>query len=331
MTGLTDIARAARVSIATVSRVVNEPEVVSERTRTRVQRAMARLGYQPNRVARRLRQRGGRRQLIGLIIPEIENSHFSEIVRGVEDAAHKRGIAVMLCNSDDDPAKERFYLDILRAESVDGVIAPPIHDRDPALLAAAESGLPLVVIDRRLRRPGVDSVRVDNRLGARIAVEHLLDRGHTRIAHISGPARNFTSRERREAWSRALEDRGFAAPRDYLWQGDNRRESGVAGAEALLSLPTPPQAIFVANNLMSIGVLEVIHGRGLAVPADVAVVGFDDPPWAQALRPALTSVRQPTREMGRVAVELLTDRLEHPRAPVRSVMLEPELMVRDST
>jgi LacI family transcriptional regulator/LacI family repressor for deo operon, udp, cdd, tsx, nupC, and nupG len=328
---LTDIARAARVSTATVSRVVNAPQVVAVATRGRVQRAMARLGYQPNRVARRLRQRGGRRQLLGLIIPEIENPHFAEIVRGVEDAAYARRFAVMLCNSDNDPAKQQFYLDILRAESVDGVIVPPIHDRDPALLAAAGHGLPLVVIDRRLNHPRVDSVLVDNRLGVRLAVEHLWRRGYASIAHLAGPPENFTSRERQAAWAEALATRGISAPAAYLRPGDNQRESGVAGAEALLSLPRPPRAIFVNNNLMAIGALEVFHRRGLAVPRDVALVAFDDPPWALALRPALTTVRQPTREIGRAAVDLLLSRLDQPDLPARRLLLPPELMVRDSS
>jgi LacI family transcriptional regulator len=331
MASLTDIARAARVSTATVSRVVNAPEVVAAATRGRVQRAMARLRYQPNRVARRLRQRRGRRQLLGLIIPEIENPHFAEIVRGVEDAAYARRFAVMLCNSDNDPAKQQFYLDILRAESVDGVIVPPIQDRDPALLAAAAAGLPLVVIDRRLNHPRVDSVLVDNRRGVRLAVEHLCRRGYSSLAHLAGPPENFTSRERQEAWAEALAACGIPAPAPYVCPGDNQRESGVAGAEALLSLPHPPRAIFVNNNLMAIGALEVIHRRGLSVPRDVALVAFDDPPWAQALRPALTTVRQPTREIGRAAVDLLLSRLDQPALPARRVLLPPELMVRDSS
>jgi LacI family transcriptional regulator len=331
MSSLTDIARAARVSIATASRVVNESEFVAARTRARVQRVMARLGYQPNRVARRLRQRNGRRQLLGMIIPEIENPHFAEIVRGVEDAAYLRRFAVMLCNSDDDAAKQQFYIDILRAESVDGVIVPPIHDCDQTLLAAMATGLPLVAIDRRLDHPDVDSVLVDNRRGVRLAVEHLLQRGYASIAHIAGPSQNFTSREREEEWAATLATHGISVPAEYLWRGDNQRAGGAAGAEALLALRRPPRAIFVCNNLMAIGALEIIYRRGLAVPDDIAVVAFDDPPWAQALRPALTTVRQPTREMGRVAVELLLDRLDEPAAPGRKVLLTPELITRDSS
>jgi LacI family transcriptional regulator/LacI family repressor for deo operon, udp, cdd, tsx, nupC, and nupG len=331
MASLIEIARAARVSIATVSRVINESGVVKERTRLRVRRAMERLDYRPNRVARRLRQRSGRRQLLGVIIPEIENPHFSEIVRGIEDAAYERKFAVMLCNSDDDPAKEGFYLDVLRGESVDGVIVPPIHERDPALLAAAAAGLPVVVIDRRLENPAVDSVVVDNRQGTRLAVGHLLARGHREIAVIAGPQQNNTMRDRLEAWADTLAANGLAAPSEFIRWGDNRQESGVACAEALLSLAKRPRAIFVCNNLMAAGALEAIHRLGLSVPGDIAIVGFDDPPWAQALSPSLTTVRQPTREMGRLAVSLLLRRIDEPLSPPRNVVLAPELMVRDSS
>jgi DNA-binding LacI/PurR family transcriptional regulator len=331
MTSLTSIARVARVSTATVSRVLNDPGLVKERTRLRVQRAMTRLDYRPNRVAQRLRQNGGLRKLIGLVIPEIENHHFAEIVRGVEEAAYARNFAVILCNSDDDPAKEKFYLDLLRAESVDGVIVPPIHDRDPVLLAAAASGLPLVAIDRRLEDPTVDTILVDNRLGATLAMEHLLKRGHRTIAHIAGPQQNSTMRDRWTAWAETLAAHRISIGDNYVWWGDNQQDSGAAGAEVLLALKRRPGAIFVGNNLMAAGALEVIYRHGLAVPDDIAVVGFDDPPWARALRPALTVIRQPTHKIGQLAVELILRRLKNPKSPVQHVMLTPELVVRDSS
>jgi LacI family transcriptional regulator/LacI family repressor for deo operon, udp, cdd, tsx, nupC, and nupG len=331
MASLTDIARAARVSIATVSRVINEPGVVREDTRSRVRRAIERLHFQPNRVARRLRQRNGRRRLIGLVIPEIGNPHFADIVRGVEDAAYAEKFAVMLCNADDNLEKERFYFDILRAESVDGVIVPPIQDSDPVLLEALANKLPLIAIDRRLKNLSVDSISVDNRHGAEAAVEHLISRGYRSIAHIAGPQLNFTSRERKAAWSNTLVRHGLMPRKEHIWWGTNQHESGVAGAESLLSLRNRPRAIFVANNLMAAGALEVISRRGLKVPDDIAIVGFDDPPWAKWLRPALTTVRQPTHEMGRLAFSLLLRRLNDPKASVQHIVLPTELMIRESS
>jgi LacI family transcriptional regulator/LacI family repressor for deo operon, udp, cdd, tsx, nupC, and nupG len=327
--GLTDVARAARVSIATVSRATNSPDLLDKDTMQRVKRAMEKLDYTPNRVARRLRQRTGPRHLIGLMVPEIENPHFAEIVRGVEDAAYEQAYAVMLCNSDNNDAKQQFYLDLLRAESVDGIIIPPIHDRDPSVLGL--TGLPVVAIDRRLRGSSFDSVRVDNRLGARLAMEHLLARGHRAIAHIAGPRQNPTSMERLEAWRESLAAHRVDCPASLLWQGNNLRDGGVAGAEALLSLRKRPTAVFVCNCMMALGVLEVVNRMGLSVPGDVAVVGYDDPPWAQALRPALTAIRQPAREMGRMAVELLLRRLNSPGARPEHRILIPELMIRQSS
>lgn len=329
--GLTDVARAARVSTATVSRTLNEPVSVAERTRLRVQRAIERLGYHHNRVAGRLRRTRGRSQILGLIIPEIENTHFAEIASGVEAAAHAEKIAVILCNSADDPAKQKFYIDILRGEAVDGVIVPALHDHDPVLLAAVAASLPIVAIDRQLAARSVDSVLVDNRRGTLLAMEHLCQRGYPTIAHIAGPPLLSTARERRAAWAEALAAHGAPHPAQYLFIGDNRRESGAAGAETLLSLRHPPRALFVGNNLMALGALEVIHRRGLAVPGDIALVSFDDPPWARAVSPALTTVRQPTHEIGRTAVALLLRRLSEPTAPVQHVVLTPELMIRASS
>ena len=330
MANLTDVARAARVSIATVSRVVNQPGTVKAETRRRVAQAMERLGYRPNRVARRLRQRSGRRQLLGIIIPEIDNFHFAEIVRGVEEAAYERQFALILCNSEGDAAKQRFYLEVLRAESVDGIIAPPLRERDPLLLAAAADGLPIVTIDRRLASRGVDSVVVDNGRGAELAVDRLIGRGCRAIGHIAGPLEVTTARERWEGWRRTLIARGISPRADFVYWGDNRHESGAAGARALLALAEAPQALFVGNNLMTAGALEAIHQLGLKVPEDVAILGFDDPPWAAALRPALTTIRQPTRKIGRLAVELLLRRLAEPDSPRTRLVLPPELLVRES-
>ena len=274
MANLLDVARAARVSSATVSRSLNEPATVTEETRERVFAAMRRLAYQPNRVAGRLRQRPGRRRILGLIIPEIENPHFAEIVRGVEDTAQAQKTAVILCNSDDDPAKQKFYLDLMRGENVDGVIVPPVTVRDPALLAAIAAQLPVVVIDRRLAFRRTDSVLVDNREGTRLAIDHLMSRGYTTIAHIAGPQQLFTSSERKEAWAASLKAHGLERPENYLIIADNQRAGGMAAAEKLLSLPKPPRAIYINNNLMAMGALEVIRLRRVvnATPMLVSVV-----------------------------------------------------------
>ncbi len=330
MASLTDVARAAGVSIATVSRVISHPDKVTPETQRIVQRVMADLGYRPNRVARRLRQRGGRRHLLGLIIPDIQNPFFAEMARGVEDVAYANQFAVMLCNSNDDFAKEAFYLDVLRSESVDGIILPPINDRDAAVLQMAESGMPMVSVDRSLANSPIDQVEVDNRQGALEAVEHLIGLKHRRIGLITGKLDVSTSRERRAGYLAALAAHQIPLDQELLRVGDNKQGSGRVLAEELLALSDRPTALFVTNNLMAVGAIEAIHQRRLKIPAEVAINGFDDLPWAEALDPPLTVVRQPAYEVGRSAAELLLRRLENRDAPAASLRLRPRLILRRS-
>ncbi len=330
MASLTDVARASGVSIATVSRVISHPDKVTRETQIRVRRAMEQLDYRPNRVARRLRQKGGKRHLLGLIIPDIQNPFFAEIARGVEDAAYANQFAVMLCNSDEDLKKEAFYLDVMRDESVDGIILPPINDRDSAVLKFAELGIAMVSVDRSLANSPIDQVEVDNRQGAIEAVEHLIKLNHRRIGLITGRLNVSTSRDRKLGYDHALAAHGIAMDEQYVRVGDNKQASGYALATELLSLAKPPTALFVLNNLMAVGAIEAIHNQGLKIPGDVAIIGFDDLPWAEALDPPLTVVRQPAYEVGRAAVDLLLRRLENPLAPAASLRLRPRLILRRS-
>jgi len=330
MASLTDVAREAGVSIATVSRVISHPEKVTLETQQLVQRVMRELDYRPNRVARRLRQRGGRRHLLGLIIPDIQNPFFAELARGVEDVAYSNQFAVMLCNSDEDLKKEAFYLDVMRDESVDGIILPPIHDRDPAVLKFAASGMPMVSVDRSLANSPIDQVEVDNLQGALEAVEHLIGLKHQRIGLITGSLNVSTSRERKAGYEQALTAHHLRLDERLIRVGDNKQASGRVLAEELLALAHRPTALFVTNNLMAVGAIEAIHSRKLRIPADVAIIGFDDLPWAEALDPPLTVVRQPAYEVGRAAVELLLRRLENRDAPAAALRLRPRLILRRS-
>lgn len=327
---LTDVAKHSGFSIATVSRVINESDQVTQETRDAVQRSMNELGYIPNRVARRLRQKGGRRHLFGLILPDIQNPFNAELARGIEDVAYANEFAVMLCNSDDKFKKEEFYLNVMRAESVDGVILPPNQESDAAVLDLIDRGMPVVIIDRALQDADVDTVEVDNFGGALEAVTHLIERGHKRIAHISGPESISNSRSRRRGYKQALKDAGISVEPDYILEGDWKQKTGRAYASQLLELPTPPTALFVSNNLMAVGALEAIHQKGLKVPNDIALIGFDDLPWAEALDPPLTVVRQPAYEVGQQAAEILLNRLNNPDAPIEKRRLKPQLVLRKS-
>jgi len=310
--------------------VISHPEKVTLETQQIVQRVMDDLGYRPNRVARRLRQRGGRRHLLGLIIPDIQNPFFAEMARGVEDIAYANQFAVMLCNSDEDLKKEAFYLNVMRDESVDGIILPPINDRDVAVLQMAASGMPMVSVDRSLANSPIDRVEVDNRQGALEAVDHLIGRKHRRIGLITGRLDVSTSRERRAGYLAALAIHHILLDEELIRVGDNKQASGRVLAEELLALPNRPTAIFVTNNLMAVGAIEAIHQRRLKIPSDVAIIGFDDLPWAEALDPPLTVVRQPAYEVGRRAAELLLRRLENRDAPAAALLLRPWLILRRS-
>jgi LacI family transcriptional regulator/LacI family repressor for deo operon, udp, cdd, tsx, nupC, and nupG len=330
MSSLTDVAKAAGVSIATVSRVLSHPDNVAPETQAIVRQAMKKLAYQPNRVARRLRQRSGKRHLLGLIIPDIQNPFFSEMARGVEDVAYANEFAVMLCNSDEDLKKEAFYLNVMKLESVDGIILPPINDRDPAVIQFADSGTPVVTVDRSLSDSTIDKVEVDNCQGAFDAVAHLIKIGHRRIGLITGRLNISTSRDRKLGYERALAAHDISANSDFIRVGDYKQASGVALAGELLALPNRPTAFFVANNLMAIGAIEAIHKCHLNIPGDVAIIGFDDFPWADALDPPLSVVRQPAYEVGRAAAELLLKRLENRNSPAAWLRLRPRLILRSS-
>ena len=327
---LHEVARRAAVSVATVSRVINAPDKVSPATRHRVEQAIEELGYRPSRVARRLRLRHGRAHMVGLIIPDIQNPFYSDIVRGVEDVAYERDYAVILCNSDENREREEFYLNVLVAESADGVILPPIRGDEKTTARLSSLPLPVVCLDRRLSRLAVDTVVVDNRQGAYDATTHLLALGHRRIGFLGGPLGHSSFRERREGYTAALEAHRVPWDERLVSSGEPRQEDGRRMAETLLGLEEPPTAIFAASNLITLGALEVIRDRRLAVPDHVAVVGFDDAPWAGLLACPLTTVSQPSYDMGRRAAELLFDRLDLPARAPALVVLAPKLVVRES-
>lgn len=331
MASLQQVAERARVSIATVSRVLNKSDKVVPETRAAVEEALRELGYRPSRVARRLRMKDGRAHLVGLIIPDIQNPFYAEIARGVEDAAYANNYALLLCNSDENLEKERFYLDVMRDESVDGLVLPPFSETDEAVIEMVKIGMPVVCVDRSLSKARTDLVEVDNYRGAVEAVNHLLDKGHKHIGLIEGRTQVSTNRERRRGYVDALEARGVTVRKELMRAGDFKQESGRVLANELLDLRRAPTALFVLNNLMTVGALAALHQRGLRVPQDVAVVGFDDLPWAEALDPPPTVVRQPAYEVGAQAMELLLKRISEPTRPAATVRLVPELVVRRST
>jgi len=329
VTTIYDVATEAKVSAATVSRVLNGATDVSPELQTRVREAIERMGYRPNSVARSLRRR--RSAVWGLVIPDIENPFFTATVRGVEDVAQSSGFSVVLCNSDEDAAKEARYIEVFVDERMAGAIVSPASEQDSDVSALLDRGIPVVSIDRRLQRQDVDAVLVDNRLGAERATAHLLDTGRRRVACIGGLERTTTGQERTEGYRRALAAAGIPVDPQLVVEGDFKREGGHDAMRRLLSLPQPPDAVFVANNLMSLGAVEALREVNVDVPGALALAMFDDPPWAALLRPPITAVSQPTYAIGAEAAALLSARIRGEDRPTRQVVLAPTLHLRGST
>ena len=323
-----DVAHLAGVSTATVSRVLNNHQHISEDTRSKVISAIEQLDYQLNRVARRLRME--RTQILGLIISDIANPFFTSVVRGIEDVAYENEYSLLLCNSDEHLAKEELYIRVLMGEKVAGVIISPTDENSTAAKALIESRIPVVAMDRRLCHLDVDTVIVDNVQGAYDAVAHLIRLGHCRIALIGGPVQITTARERQEGYEKALRDYGLPVDETLVRIGDFKQDSGYCTAGELLALDDPPTAIFAANNLTTLGALNAIHEKGLNIPRDVAIVGFDDMPWAPSLDPPLTTISQPTYDMGRTTADLLLKKIADNNRENVEIKLHPTLIVRRS-
>ncbi len=330
MKTMKDVAQRARVSVSTVSHVLNGTRKVSEGTRGDVLAAVEELSYRPNLLAKGLKTR--RTYTIGLLIPDIQNSFFTLVVRGVEDEALSRGYHLFLCNTDEDPEREDEYITELAKKRVDGLMVAPSARRESHVGRLLDEGVPFVFVDRDVEGVDADVVSVDNRAGMRLIAEHLVGLGHRRIAIISGPLDKASGYERHLGLRDALADLGVALEDSLVRFGDFRTTGGRAGARELLGLSPPPTALVTANNQMTLGALLTINEMGLGVPDDISVVGFDDPEWAPLTGPPLTTLAQPTYEMGVRAAKMLLDRIEAgSEGESRKVLLEPWLVVRGST
>lgn len=324
-----EVARAAGVSVATVSRVVNNASNhVRPDTRDRVLAAIGRLRYEPNLVARGLKKRVTR--TVGLIIPDISNPFYPAIARGIEDVASRAGLGVLLCNTYEDLGKERAYLALLNTRMVDGLIFATVGANTAHLRMLRRRGVPAVLVARAPAGVGIDAVLVDNRRGARDATAHLIRLGHRDIAFIGGPDSLAVEVEREAGYREALAEAGISPNPRLRFNGGFRAEGGAAAVRALLERRERFSAIFAANDLMAIGAMEELRHRGRRIPHDVAVVGFDDITFASLVEPRLTTVAQPKYRMGCLAMERLLHLLGGGDRRPRRLVLEPKLVVRDS-
>jgi LacI family transcriptional regulator len=326
---INDVAKRAGVSPVTVSRVINNVSNVSPTTREKVERAIQELNYVPSIAARSLRLK--RTRTLALILPDITNTFWTTVARGVEDAAQRRDYSVFLCNTDEDEVKQRRYLDFVVGQRVDGVIIAP-HDTDAQHLAQLrDRNLPTVVIDRHVEGWEVDSVLGDSLSGAMALVQHLISLGHKRIAMLSGPASASTAEDRVAGYCIALAEAGILIEPGLIKRGEYRMTSGEEMTHQLFDEGPNPTAIFAANNAIAMGVIDALEQRGLRIPQDIALVSFDDFPNVSHLFPFLTVVTQPAYDMGINAAQLLLSRLDSEvDLQPRHVVLPTRLIVRHS-
>jgi len=331
--GIKEVARTAGVSVGTVSNVLNHPELVKVETRLRVQAVIAELGFVRNESARQLR--AGRSRSIGYVFLDGSNPFFTDVARGVEEAAEEGGLGLFLCNTNGSPRRERYYLDLLQEQRVLGILVTPTDYSNPQLAALPGQGIAVVLVDSPVN--GTENwcgVGVDDVLGGELAVTHLLEEGHRRIAIAGGPLTLSQVSDRLRGAQKAFAEAG--KPAGDLTLLDTQMltmEAGRQAAQRLLGLPARrrPTAVFCCNDLVALGALQQFTLEGVAVPDSIAIVGYDDIDFAAGAAVPLTSVRQPREQIGRTATNMLLDETTEEHHRHRHVTFTPELIVRASS
>ncbi|MBO0802162.1 MAG: LacI family DNA-binding transcriptional regulator [Nocardiopsaceae bacterium] len=319
-----DVAARASVSVATVSRVLNGDPNVAAGLRDQVRAAVAELGYRPNRLARNLRRR--HMEALGVVVPDIENPHFAEVVRVIETFAIRHGYRVLVCNTDEDADRQEACLRMLADERASGIVLSP-SDPDGSIDQLVSLGIPVVTIDRALKHATTDLIVADNASSVRLATRRLIDAGHQRIAFVGGRSEVETGSERQEGYVAAVEGAGL---NPIMVNGGFRRDPATQAVAGLLRQSAWPSALVVANNLMALGALKAIRDRGLRVPDDIAIIAVDNPDWSELLDPPLSVLAQPIRAMASEAAELLIRRIGGEDFPPVHSVHQLELIIRRS-
>lgn len=324
-----DVAKKVGVSAQTVSAVINDKPGITDETRARVLAAIAELGYRPYSVARSLRTR--RTRTIALVVSDIANPSFATMASAAEDYAHGFGYSLSVYNTHDDIERETSYVLTATQRWIDGVLFVSAEDRMTSLDALESAGIPAVAIDRIPQQYTGPSVTLENIKAGRMAAEYLLDLGHTCIAHISGPLKLRVARERMAGYQAVLTERGLSQAACTSQEGNWGCESGYAAMANILRSGTRPTAVFAANDRMAIGAMHAVSQAGLRVPDDISFIGVDDIEVAAYQIPALTTIRQSFAELATLAVQLLLQIIEHGMPEHTQIVIEPELIKRDST
>ena len=329
MSTIRDVARRAGVAPITVSRVINNSGYVSERTRQRVEKAIAELNYVPNALAQGLRF--NKTNVIALVLSDVTNPFWTTVARGTEDASSEENYSVILCNTDEDVAKHDKYAQLLLRRQVDGFLLVPVSNTVDTIRFIQRQGVSLVILDRQLPGVSVDIVRADSEGGAYELTRYLTELGHRRIAILSGPEIVSTSTQRVAGYRRALQDAHLKVDSELISFGKFYQESGYERTMKLLALSRPPTAIFAGNNFIAIGVMKALYESGLRIPEDMSVVGFDDLPPGLLVQPFLTVAAQPAYEMGYRATKLLLERIANSGEPsYQEIVLPTQLVIRQS-
>jgi LacI family transcriptional regulator len=327
-----DVARLAEVHPGTVSRALNEQTraLVNQETAHRVLRAAEQLGYRPNPIARGLKT--NRSYTVGVLIPDLTNPLFPPIVRGIEDRLAEAGYTALIVNTDNDVDRERGQMDAMRARQVDGFIAATARLDVELLADVAAEGAPLVLVNRSLETALVPAVTVDDRHGTALAVDHVAALGHQRVGHVAGPQYVSTGHRRYLGFQETMQRHGLSAlAAQITFSAAFTEAEGTRACIELLDQAPEISAIVAANDRLAIGCYDALEARGLRCPEDISIVGFNDMPFVERLRPPLTSVRVPQREIGTVAADLLLTQLADGARGYQEVLLEPTLVVRGST
>ena len=328
---LLEIAQKTGYSVSTVSRVLHDQSnkyKISEDTKQAVRKAADELGYRPNMLARGLRL--NQTHEVGVVVPDISNPFFATLVKSMAGELRKTGYSIFVCDADENTKLEAESLQILLEKKVDGLILAPVGLESAHLKKVAQSNIPFILVDRSFEELAVDSVSVDNFRGAYLAVQHLIREGHKHIAFIQGLPGTYVNEGRLQGYKRALLDAKIPVDEKLIAGEDFRNYNGYLETKLLLKLPTPPTAIFTAGDLIAMGALEALREEQRRVPQDISLVTFDDPSFATYLSPALTAVAQPVDKMGEIAVKLLFRRMRTPEGEPKKILLEPQLIVRDS-
>jgi len=328
---LKELARRAAVHPSTISRVANQDPMlrIAPATRARIETLLRETQYRPNGIARSLKLR--QTFVLAVLIPDITNPLFAAIYRGVEDAAGQRGYSVILSNTDGSRERERAHLQVLRARQVDGLVVASTYLRDPAIAWLRQQGIPHVLVNRFSDERADPFVGSDDRAGGRLATEHLLGLGHRRIAHLCGPPTVSTAVLRRLGYLEALGTAGIREDPRLIVECGLSEEGGVRATETLLERGDRPTALFAANDMAAVGAYAVARRRGIAIPQQLAVVGYNDIPLARRLDPPLTTVHIPLHEFGTVSAGLLIEQIESGAITPRRVLFAPQLATRGST